>query len=234
MNSDENILTSADAVLKAIDIRKKFKSPDGCEIEVLRGVNLEVLRGQSVSLRGESGAGKTTFLNILAGLETPTSGEIYWDNVRIDNLSNSKQAKLRGGFMGFVFQNYCLVPELNALENVCLASRILGTYDSSAKNRAIELLEKVGLKDRIKHLPSQLSGGEKQRVAVARAIINSPRIILADEPTGNLDETTANDVMEMFLNLCSEQKTALLLITHNPDFAKLTDKRVYLTAGELA
>ena len=143
MNSDENILTSADAVLKAIDIRKKFKSPDGCEIEVLRGVNLEVLRGQSVSLRGESGAGKTTFLNILAGLETPTTGEIYWDNVRIDNLSNSKQAKLRGGFMGFVFQNYCLVPELNALENVCLASRILGTSNATLKDRAVELLEKV-------------------------------------------------------------------------------------------
>ncbi|MBP3358957.1 MAG: ABC transporter ATP-binding protein [Opitutales bacterium] len=234
MNSEENILTSAGAVLKAVDIRKKFKSPDAREIEVLRGVNLEVLRGQSVSLRGESGAGKTTFLNILAGLETPTSGEIYWDGNRVDNLSNSKQASLRGGFMGFVFQNYCLVPELNALENVCLASRILGTFNATLKDRAVELLEKVGLKDRIKHLPSQLSGGEKQRVAVARAIINSPRIILADEPTGNLDETTANDVMEMFLNLCSEQKTALLLITHNPDFAKLTDKRVYLTAGELA
>ena len=231
-NEAENILqASADAVLKAVDIRKKFKSPDGCEIEVLRGANLEVLRGQSVSLRGESGAGKTTFLNILAGLESPTSGEIYWDSKRIDKLSNSKQAKLRCGFMGFVFQNYCLVPELNALENVCLASRILGVYNSDVKERASALLEEVGLKDRIKHLPSQLSGGEKQRVAVARAIINSPRIILADEPTGNLDETTAREVMEMFLQLCAEQQTALLLITHNPDFAKLTDKHVCLSAG---
>ncbi len=121
MNDDRG-----DIILKASAVTKKFKSPDGGEIEVLRGANLSIRRGESVSLRGESGAGKTTFLNIVAGLESPTAGEIFWDGARIDKLSNSRQTRLRGGFMGFVFQNYCLVPELNALENVCLASRIAG------------------------------------------------------------------------------------------------------------
>ncbi len=234
MNSaDENNLNNShsDFILRALDIRKKFKSPDGGEIDVLRGVNLEIARGESLSLRGESGAGKTTLLNIIACLESPTSGEVYWDGKRVDNLSNSKQAKLRGDFMGFVFQNYCLVPELNALENVCLAARILGVYNASVKSRAISLLEKVGLGHRVRHLPSQLSGGEKQRVAIARSILNSPRVILADEPTGNLDESTANDVMRMFLDLCSENNTALLLITHNPAFANLTTRELVLYGG---
>lgn len=222
-----------ESVLRAEGVRKKFRSPDGGFLEVLRGASLSVGRGESVSLRGESGAGKTTFLNILAGLESPSGGEVFWDGARIDNLPNSKQAKLRAGFMGFVFQNYCLVPELNALENVCLAARIAGRFDSQTPKLALGLLERVGLKSRAKHLPSQMSGGEKQRVAVARAILNSPQIILADEPTGNLDESTANEVMEMFLSLCAERGTALLLITHNPDFAKRTARSVKMSGGEV-
>lgn len=222
-----------ETVLRAEGVRKKFRSPDGGFLEVLRGASLSVGRGESVSLRGESGAGKTTFLNILAGLESPSGGEVFWDGARIDNLPNSKQAKLRAGFMGFVFQNYCLVPELNALENVCLAARIAGSFDSQTPKLALGLLERVGLKSRAKHLPSQMSGGEKQRVAVARAILNSPQIILADEPTGNLDESTANEVMEMFLSLCAERGTALLLITHNPDFAKRTARSVKMSGGEV-
>lgn len=228
MNSD-----FGETVLRAEGVRKKFKSPDGGFLEVLRGASLSVGRGESVSLRGESGAGKTTFLNILAGLESPSGGEVFWDGARIDNLPNSKQAKLRAGFMGFVFQNYCLVPELNALENVCLAARIAGSFDSQTPKLALGLLERVGLKSRAKHLPPQMSGGEKQRVAVARAILNSPKIILADEPTGNLDESTANEVMEMFLSLCAERGTALLLITHNPDFAKRTARSVKMSGGEV-
>ena len=228
MNSD-----FGETVLRAEGVRKKFRSPDGGFLEVLRGASLSVGRGESVSLRGESGAGKTTFLNILAGLESPSGGEVFWDGARIDNLPNSKQAKLRAGFMGFVFQNYCLVPELNALENVCLAARIAGRFDSQTPKLALGLLERVGLKSRAKHLPSQMSGGEKQRVAVARAILNSPQIILADEPTGNLDESTANEVMDMFLSLCAERGTALLLITHNPDFAKRTARSVKMSGGEV-
>lgn len=220
-------------ILRAKEIKKSFKSPNGETIDVLRGANLEVARGQSISLRGESGAGKTTFLNVIAGLESPTSGEIYWDGQRVDNLSNSKQARLRAGFMGFVFQNYCLVPELNALENVELAARIAGKFDASARKRAKELLDSVGLSGRLRHLPSQMSGGEKQRVAIARAVMNNPRVILADEPTGNLDEATGLEVMDIFLTLCSSYSTSLLLITHNPEFAARTSAQVKLAAGVL-
>ena len=220
-------------ILRAKEIKKSFKSPNGETVDVLRGANLEIARGQSISLRGESGAGKTTFLNVIAGLEFPTSGEIYWDGQRVDNLSNSKQARLRAGFMGFVFQNYCLVPELNALENVELAARIAGKFDASARKRAKELLDSVGLSGRLRHLPSQMSGGEKQRVAIARAVMNNPRVILADEPTGNLDEATGLEVMDIFLTLCSSYSTSLLLITHNPEFAARTSAQVKLAAGVL-
>lgn len=220
-------------ILRAKEIKKSFKSPNGETIDVLRGANLEIARGQSISLRGESGAGKTTFLNVIAGLESPTSGEIYWDGQRVDNLSNSKQARLRAGFMGFVFQNYCLVPELNALENVELAARIAGKFDASARKRAKELLDSVGLSGRLRHLPSEMSGGEKQRVAIARAVMNNPRVILADEPTGNLDEATGLEVMDIFLTLCSSYSTSLLLITHNPEFAARTSAQVKLAAGVL-
>ena len=220
-------------ILRAKEIKKSFKSPNGETIDVLRGANLEIARGQSISLRGESGAGKTTFLNVIAGLESPTSGEIYWDGQRVDNLSNSKQARLRAGFMGFVFQNYCLVPELNALENVELAARIAGKFDASARKRAKELLDSVGLSGRLRHLPSQMSGGEKQRVAIARAVMNNPRVILADGQTGNLDEATGLEVMDIFLTLCSSYSTSLLLITHNPEFAARTSAQVKLAAGVL-
>ena len=224
-------MISEDIVLSAVNIRKEFESPDGSKIEVLNNVQLEVKQAESVSLRGESGAGKTTFMNILSGFELPTSGEIFWSGKRIDNLSNSAQARLRAGFMGFVFQNYCLMPELTALENVELASRILGKHSGKSVKRAKELLEIVGLKDRLKYLPSKLSGGERQRVAIARAIVNSPSVLLADEPTGNLDEDTARSVMDILLGLCKTNGTSLLLITHNPDFAKMTDKEVVLSQG---
>ena len=218
-------------VLSAIDIKKSFRFPSGSDTEVLRGASIEIYAGESLSISGESGAGKTTFLNILAGLESATSGEVFWDGVRIDNLSNSRQSALRARFMGFVFQNYCLVPELNALENVEYAARIAGLYSKASRARAEELLEFVGLKNRLKHLPSQLSGGEKQRVAIARAIMNSPKIILADEPTGNLDETTGESVMQMLMGLCSSRNAALLLITHNPNFAARTTRRVKISHG---
>ncbi len=224
-------MISEDIVLSAVNIRKEFESPDSSKIEVLNNVQLDIKQAESVSLRGESGAGKTTFMNILSGFELPTSGEIFWLGKRIDNLSNSAQARLRAGFMGFVFQNYCLMPELTALENVELASRILGKHSGKSVKRAKELLEIVGLKDRLKYLPNKLSGGERQRVAIARAIVNSPSVLLADEPTGNLDEDTAKAVMDILLGLCKTNGTSLLLITHNPDFAKMTDKEVVLSRG---
>lgn len=219
-------------ILSAVEIRKAFKSPDGGLTEVLKGASLDVCENESVSICGESGAGKTTFLNIIAGLESPDSGEVLWDGRRIDLLSNSKQAALRARFMGFVFQNCCLIPELNARENVEFAARIAGIYDRrKSRARAEELLEFTGLGGRMKHLPSQLSGGEKQRVAVARALMNNPSVILADEPTGNLDEKTGESVMEMMLSLCGSGRASLILITHNPDFARRTSKCVRISGG---
>ncbi len=219
-------------ILSAVEIRKAFKSPDGGLTEVLKGASLDVCENESVSICGESGAGKTTFLNIIAGLESPDSGEVLWDGRRIDLLSNSKQAALRARFMGFVFQNCCLIPELNARENVEFAARIAGVYERrKSRARAEELLEFTGLGGRMKHLPSQLSGGEKQRVAVARALMNNPSVILADEPTGNLDEKTGESVMEMLLSLCGSGRASLILITHNPDFARRTSKCVRISGG---
>ena len=219
-------------ILSAVEIRKAFKSPDGGLTEVLKGASLDVCESESVSICGESGAGKTTFLNIIAGLESPDSGEVLWDGRRIDLLSNSKQAALRARFMGFVFQNCCLIPELNARENVEFAARIAGVYERrKSRARAEKLLEFTGLGGRMKHLPSQLSGGEKQRVAVARALMNNPSVILADEPTGNLDEKTGESVMEMLLSLCGSGRASLILITHNPDFARRTSKCVRISGG---
>ena len=219
-------------ILSAVEIRKAFKSPDGGLTEVMNGASLDVCESESVSICGESGAGKTTFLNIIAGLESPDSGEVLWDGRRIDLLSNSKQAALRARFMGFVFQNCCLIPELNARENVEFAARIAGVYERrKSRARAEELLEFTGLGGRLKHLPSQLSGGEKQRVAVARALMNNPSVILADEPTGNLDEKTGESVMEMLLSLCGSGRASLILITHNPDFARRTSKCVRISGG---
>lgn len=225
------MIDNANIVLSARGARKSFKAPDGSAIEVLRGVSLYIAAGESVALRGESGAGKTTLMNILAGLDSPTGGEIFWGGRRIDALSNSAQAKLRAGFMGFVFQHYCLLPELTALENVEFAGRILGKYSRAARARARELLEAVGLGGRLGFLPEKLSGGERQRVAIARALLNSPRVLLADEPTGNLDEDTAKNVMEILLKLVRQNGAALLLITHNPDFAKMTAREILLTKG---
>ena len=224
----------ANAVLSARDIRKSFKAPDGASIEILKGVSLSLNAGESLSLRGESGAGKTTLMNILSGFESPTSGEVFWGETRVDNLSNSAQARLRAGFTGFVFQHYCLMPELTAQENVELSSRIFGDFGKNARKRARELLCMVGLENRLSYLPSKLSGGERQRVAIARAVMNAPKVLLADEPTGNLDEDTAAGVMQTLLNLCRDTSAALMLITHNVEFAKATDREVFLSQGEIS
>ena len=219
-------------ILSALEIRKAFKSPDGGKTEVLKGASLDVFAGESVSISGESGAGKTTFLNILAGLESADSGEVFWRGERVDNLPNSRQSRKRAKFMGFVFQNCCLVPELDARENVEFAARIAGKYKrGESRERAESLLEYVGLSHRIRYLPSRLSGGERQRVAIARALMNSPALILADEPTGNLDERTGESVMELLLGLCGRGETSLLLITHNPDFAKRTSRSIRISGG---
>ena len=216
-----------DAVLSARGLRKSFPSGDAV-LEVLRGVDLDVAAGESVSIRGESGSGKSTLLNLLAGLDAPDSGSVTWGG------SPDTRASRRAAYLGMVFQSFYLVPELDAFANVLLARRILGGADAAARSRARELLAQVGLEGRSHHLPSHLSGGERQRVALARALMNRPRLILADEPTGNLDEATGNGVIELLLGLCASADTALVLVTHNGAHAAKTRRSLVLTAGALA
>jgi predicted ABC-type transport system involved in lysophospholipase L1 biosynthesis ATPase subunit len=222
----------SDPVLTARGLRKSYCSGDRT-IEVLRDAELAVLSGESVSIRGESGSGKTTLLNLLAGLDSPEAGEISWSGAGIDGLSNNALAGRRARFLGMVFQAHYLIPEIDALANVLMARRMLGRVGAAERNRARGLLARVGLTERGHHLPSQLSGGERQRVAIARALMNEPRVILADEPTGNLDERTGDSVIETLLGAGAEQGAALVLVTHNPQHAAKCRRSLQLHAGVL-
>ena len=221
-----------DPILIAEGLRKSYRSGDRV-IEVLRAAALTVAAGESVGIRGESGSGKTTLLNLLAGLDAPDGGEIRWDGVVLAGRGINALAGLRARFLGMVFQAYYLIPELDALGNVLMARRMLGRVGAPERARAGELLARVGLAERARHLPSQLSGGERQRVAIARALMNAPRVILADEPTGNLDEHTGETVVDALLGACSAQGAALALVTHNPDHAARCDRRLLLHDGVL-
>ena len=203
-------------VLGTIDLTKRFRLPGQKPIEVLKGVNFSVRPGEKVAIIGRSGAGKSTLLNILGGLERPTSGTV----TRPKNI-------------GFVFQQYHLMPELTVLENVLLPTMSKARReDGSRRRRAEELLAKVGLKDRMHHLPSELSGGEMQRVALARAIVTDPEIVLADEPTGNLDAMTGAEILKM-LSALSAGATALVMVTHSPEAAAICDRVLTLEGGVL-
>jgi predicted ABC-type transport system involved in lysophospholipase L1 biosynthesis ATPase subunit len=214
-----------DPILIAHGLRKTYRSGER-HIEVLRGIELEVSPGESVSIRGESGCGKSTLLNLLAGLDTPDAGAVEWAGAP----ANGRQ---RGRFIGMVFQSFYLIPELNAEQNVLMAARMLGVPGAAERARAVGLLAQVGLAERADHLPSQLSGGERQRVAIARALINRPRLILADEPTGNLDEATADSVISLLLGLCAATQTSLALVTHNVAHAQKTTRQLFLHEGLL-
>ncbi len=218
-----------DVVLQAHGLTKAFASPAG-PLPVLTDVSLEVFAGESISIRGSSGSGKTTLLQLLGGLDQPDSGE-----VRIlapgSGLVAPRTSLGRG--VGFVFQNYQLMPELTALENVALAARIAGVPSASATEAARSLLTQVGLGARLDHLPSKLSGGECQRVAIARALVNRPSVILADEPTGNLDERTGAEIMDLLLGVVAERGAALVLVTHSREFAERASRRFVLSGGVL-
>ncbi len=218
-----------DVVLQAHGLTKAFASPAG-PLPVLTDVSLEIFAGESISIRGSSGSGKTTLLQLLGGLDQPDSGE-----VRIlapgSGLVAPRTSLGRG--VGFVFQNYQLMPELTALENVALAARIAGVPAVSATAAARSLLTQVGLGARLDHLPSKLSGGECQRVAIARALVNRPSVILADEPTGNLDERTGAEIMDLLMGVVAERGAALVLVTHSREFAERASRRFVLSGGVL-
>lgn len=219
-------------ILEAIQITKNFYDP--VELDILKGINLKIMPGKSLSIVGKSGEGKTTLLHILGSLDKPTDGELFLMGEKVQSKSADR---LRNRFIGFIFQSFYLLSDSTALENVLMPLKILrkDTQKSSpAYKRACELLEMVGLGKRLHFHTSKLSGGEKQRVAIARALACKPAIIFADEPTGNLDHETAQEIQNLLLSLTKEQNTALLLVTHNLQLAKLTDECYELENGLLS
>jgi ABC-type lipoprotein export system ATPase subunit len=203
-------------------------------LEVLRGVDLEIARGEFVALRGSSGAGKSTLLHLMGGLDSPNSGEIFFAGQNIATLSERQRALFRNRRVGFVFQSYHLLPELTALENVCLPARIGRVAVGDAEKRGRELLEQVGLAERMEHKPYELSGGEQQRVAIARSLVTGPELILADEPTGNLDSRTGGEIIELLKGLCVKSHTTLVIATHDAKVATSAQRLVELMDGRLA
>ena len=219
-----------DVMLDARNLHKRYELGPR-SLEVLRGVSIKIARGEFVALQGASGAGKSTLLHLLGGLDTPNVGEVWFNGKNLTALSNTAAAELRNLKVGFVFQAYHLLPELDALENVCLPARMARTPASAAEARGLELLARVGLKERVEHRPNELSGGEQQRVAIARALINSPELVLADEPTGNLDSRTGGEIMDLLCALRTEFKTTLVIATHDAAVAARAPKVTQLADG---
>ncbi len=202
-------------------------------LEVLKGVSLEIKKGEIISIVGASGAGKTTLLHILGTLDKPNKGELRMNDQLISGLSDKKLADFRNKNIGFVFQFHHLLPEFTALENVCIPAYIAGTSKSEAEKKTIELLSFLGLSERMNHKPSELSGGEQQRVAVARALINNPSVVLADEPSGNLDSNTAKELHQLFFTLREKFNQTFVIVTHNEELANMADRKLVMKDGNI-
>lgn len=213
-------------MLKAQNIHKAYG-----QLEILKGVDLEVKKGEIVTIVGASGAGKSTLLNILGTLDRPDSGKLYIDNIEVSNLGNKLLSAFRNQKIGFIFQFHHLLGEFNAVENVCIPAFILGKPRREAEKKATELLQLLGLGDRLNHKPNELSGGEQQRVAVARALINGPSLIFADEPSGNLDSANSLELHELFFKLRDEFNQTFVIVTHNQALADLSDRTVSMKDG---
>lgn len=209
-------------------IKKQYGS-----LEVLKGVDLHIKESEVVSIVGSSGAGKTTLLTILGTLDRPSSGEIVFNGVNITSLNEKKLAAFRNQHIGFVFQFHHLLPEFTALENVCIPAFINKTSKKEAELKANELLDLLGLKHRANHKPSELSGGEQQRVAVARALINNPKVIFADEPSGNLDSENAQNLHQLFFKLRDDLKQTIVVVTHNETLANMADRKLIMKDGQI-
>ena len=210
------------------DIKKSFGS-----LQVLKGIDLNIQKGEVVSIVGPSGAGKTTLLQIIGTLDRPDSGSVYVDNVDVTQLSQKKLSDFRNRHIGFVFQFHQLLPEFTAIENIMIPAYIAGTNTKEARKRAEELLQFMGLSDRAKHKPNELSGGEKQRVAVARALINNPDVILADEPSGSLDSKNKEELHQLFFDLRDKFGQTFVIVTHDEQLASITDRTIHMRDGLL-
>jgi len=217
-------------ILKAQDLKKSYDLGRRA-VKVLHGVSLEVGQGEFLSLQGASGTGKSTLLHLLGGLDNPTSGQVSSNGQLLSTMSSRSLAKWRNTKVGFVFQGYHLLPEFDALENVLIPSRIAHVKYLKSLERAQLLLKRVGLGNRMHHLPAELSGGEQQRVALARSLINNPKILLADEPTGNLDSKTGNDVLDLLCNLQAESGLTMIIATHDSKVANRANNTIKLVDG---
>ena len=216
-------------IIETKDLKRLFQV--GSEtVEALKGINLSVEKGEFVSIMGPSGSGKTTLMNIIGCLDTPTQGTYYLNNQLVNKLDDDELASIRNKEIGFVFQSFHILAKNSALNNVMLPMKYAGVKESEAEKRAIDVLDKVGLSDRTSHAPSELSGGQQQRVAIARALVNNPSIIFADEPTGNLDSQTGDDVMNLFKELNSQGQT-IILITHEEDVARQSKRIINIRDG---
>ncbi|MCG9746915.1 ABC transporter ATP-binding protein [Shewanella sp. Isolate8] len=219
------------SAIKVSDLYKSVTTQEG-ELTILNGINLDVKSGESVAILGPSGSGKSTLLGLLAALDSPTKGEIVLDGVTLNGLDEEGKAALRKQKVSFIFQSFMLVDTLNALENVMLPAELSGI--SNAKQKAQRMLDRVGLSHRLNHFPNQLSGGEQQRVAIARAFICEPKVLFADEPTGNLDGANSDRVADMLFELNRESDTTLVLVTHDLQLANRCQRRLNMQAGQLS
>ena len=234
MNLSESSTTVGDNIVPIIlevkQVNKIYKSA-GRDLQVLKAIDFSVSKGDTVSIIGPSGSGKSTLLGICAGLDQASSGSVLLNGIKLDGLSENERAGVRNNYVGFIFQNFQLMPTLTALENVMVPMEL--RRQKGAKTRALELLEKVGLADRAHHYPIQLSGGEQQRVSLARAFSNKPAILFADEPTGNLDEETGEKIEEMLFELNREAGTTLSIVTHDPELAAKTSRTIRMKGGSI-
>jgi putative ABC transport system ATP-binding protein len=219
-------------VVRAVGLARRYKMGDTF-VDALRGVDLELTRGEFVALVGPSGSGKSTVLNLVGGLDRPTSGEVWIDDTELSGSDEKTLTHHRRRHVGFVFQSFNLLPRLTAEENVALPLMFSGVPEKERRARARELLKRVGLSARLAHRPTQLSGGEQQRVAIARALVGQPIILLADEPTGNLDTTTGVEIMRLLKELNQEHGLTLLVVTHDPEVATFADRVVRLRDGQV-
>lgn len=217
-----------DVVIRTEEVTKSFGT-----LEILKGITMEVYRGEIVAIVGASGAGKTTLLQILGSLDAPTAGKVWVEGQSLFDMKRDEQADFRNQRLGFVFQSHQLLPEFSALENVALPALIKGDTSRVAKERATQLLQRMGLEHRLTHRPTTLSGGERQRVAVARALVNHPALILADEPTGALDSENKAELHRLFGDLRDEEGQTIIIVSHDPDIGKIADRTIHLQDGKI-
>ena len=228
-------MNPSSVIVRCENIRKSFllDKKAGSQLHVLKGIDIEIREGEIVSIVGASGSGKSTLLHVLGSLDRPTEGKVFWSDQDVFHLDDEAMAKLRSSQVGFVFQFHHLLPEFTALENVMLPLMIRGKSAKDSKARAADLLAKIGLSERAEHKPAELSGGEQQRVAVARALANSPKIILADEPSGNLDSSASEQLRELLWDLNRTEKQTLVIVTHNERFAEQSHRVFRMVDGKL-